>query len=666
VAPPEGKLIAMAYSEPHIEKHSPLHPQYRADIDGLRAVAVLSVVGYHVFSGAIRGGFIGVDVFFVISGYLISTIIFGNLERERFSYVEFYRRRVRRIFPALLIVLAGSLIAGWFLLRSDEYAALGKDTAGSAAFVANFTFWQEVGYFDTDSALNPLLHLWSLAVEEQFYIVWPVILWIIWKLWKRGFLVLTGGLALISFTLNVLTLSTDPTADFYSPVTRLWELMVGGILAYLMLHKESHLGRGKNWSAIAGIALIVSAVFVFDAGSPYPGWRALLPTVGAFLLISAGPHVWFNRTVLAHPAAVWVGLISYPLYLWHWPLLAFAQTMNEYAELGSSTRGIRIVVVLTSFVLAWLTYLFIESPIRSGSARSVSPIILASALSMIFVIGLWLDYIAGLPMRSVDENPKSRFLQYYTWLHKSGFTLYYRKDCDFYNGQLKPAKASIAESCTTPGLKGTWFLWGDSYAQALSYGLKSILPANTSLAQVATSGCRPSLSRIAIPTPGNACNVSNDFARLRISQLRPETLILTQRNDHELTNWDEIALFAKNNGVERVFLIGPLPEWLPSLPQVVATNYFDNIKNKIIDFGISASILSTDRILRDRYGNDRDLNFISILAQLCKGSKCRARLPGKEPYDLIALDYGHLTPEGSVFVAQHILAEHLVEREAQP
>jgi hypothetical protein len=280
---------------------------------------------------------------------------------------------------------------------------------------------------------------------------------------------------------------------------------------------------------------------------------------------------------------------------------------------------------------------------------------------MIFVIGIGLDYSAGAPMRSVDANPKSRFLQYYTRLHKSGLALYYGSDCDFYDWELKNAKASIVESCTAPGFKGTWFLWGDSHAQALSYGLKSIVPANTSLAQVATSGCPPSLSHIARPTPGNACNVSNDFARLRISQLRPGTLILAQRYNHELTNWDEIAHFAKNNGVERVFLIGPLPEWLPSLPQVVATNYWNN-NTQMIDFGISHSVMSTDRILGDRYGNDRDLTFISVIAQLCKGNECRARLPGKEPYNLIALDYGHLTPEGSVFVAQHILAEHLVER----
>jgi peptidoglycan/LPS O-acetylase OafA/YrhL len=657
----------MVYSDPTIQKHSSLHPQYRADIDGLRAIAVLSVVGYHAFPGVIKGGFIGVDIFFVISGYLISTIIFGNLERERFSYVDFYQRRVRRIFPALLVVLASSLLAGWFLLRSDEYAALGKHVAGGAAFVANFIFWQEAGYFDAESASKPLLHLWSLAVEEQFYILWPLILGSVWRLWKGGFVAITGGLALISFTLSVLMLSTDPTAAFYSPLTRLWELMVGGILAYLMLHKESHFGRNKNWSAIAGMALILGAVFVFDRDSPYPGWRTLLPTVGAFFLISSGPHVWLNRTVLAHPVAVSVGLISYPLYLWHWPLLAFANVMSEYSEFGPSTRTVRIVLVSSSFVLAWLTYRFVERPIRSRSAWRLSPIALVSALSFLFVVAIAITYNNGLPTRSADNNPKSRFLQYYDRLHKIGLTSYYREECDFYDWKLKTAKAEIAESCTTPGPKGAWFLWGDSHAQALSYGLKSIIPAGVSLAQVATSGCPPRMSAITSATPGNACNLSNNFARSQIIQLMPETLILTQREGHESTNWDEIARFARDNGVKKVVLVGPVPEWLPSLPQVVVTNYWGK-DAQTIDIGLSESVFATDRILQERYESDHDLTFISVIEHLCETGGCRAKVPGKEPYNLLAVDYGHLTPDGSVFVSKSILAEYLIAQNgaAQP
>jgi hypothetical protein len=222
------------------------------------------------------------------------------------------------------------------------------------------------------------------------------------------------------------------------------------------------------------------------------------------------------------------------------------------------------------------------------------------------------------------------------------------------------AKAKIADSCTTPGLKRTWFLWGDSHAQALSYGLKSIIPAGVSLAQVATSGCRPSMSAITYSTPGNACNLSNNFARSQIIQLRPGTLILAQEKDHELTNWDEIAHFARDNGVKMVVLVGPVPQWRPSLPQVVVTNYWDK-DAQTIDAGLSASILTTDRILQERYENDRDLTFLSIIEHFCKTSGCRAKVPGKEPYNLLAVDYGHLTPDGSVFVGQHIFAEHLIE-----
>ncbi|MFA6121206.1 MAG: acyltransferase, partial [Sideroxydans sp.] len=202
------------------------HPKYRADIDGLRAIAILAVVGFHAFPTWVKGGFIGVDVFFVISGFLISTIIFGSLSRDAFSFAEFYARRIKRIFPALFLVLVASFVFGWFALLADEYKQLGKHIAGGAGFVSNFVLWGESGYFDNAAETKPLLHLWSLGIEEQFYFVWPLLLWFAWK---RRFNLLTIALvvAVVSFALNVFTVRSDPVAAFYSPLTRFWELMVG-------------------------------------------------------------------------------------------------------------------------------------------------------------------------------------------------------------------------------------------------------------------------------------------------------------------------------------------------------------------------------------------------------------------------------------------------------
>jgi peptidoglycan/LPS O-acetylase OafA/YrhL len=215
-----------------------VHPGYRSDIDGLRAIAVLSVVGFHAFPSHIKGGFVGVDIFFVISGFLISTIIYGSLERGSFSFVEFYSRRIKRIFPALLLVLFTVLAAGWILLLPDEYKQLGKHVAGGAGFIANFVLWNESGYFDNAAETKPLLHLWSLGIEEQYYIVWPLFLWVIWKT-RLNLLFLTIVATLASFAFNVSQISSDPVGTFYSPLTRFWELFVGSVLAWVTLHQPT-------------------------------------------------------------------------------------------------------------------------------------------------------------------------------------------------------------------------------------------------------------------------------------------------------------------------------------------------------------------------------------------------------------------------------------------
>src|SRR5437870_5550894 len=217
---------------------APVHPnspKYRPDIDGLRALAVLSVVAFHAFPTSLPGGFLGVDVFFVISGYLISTIILENLDKGAFSLAEFYGRRVRRIFPALLVVLLASYVFGWLALLADEYAQLGKHIAAGAGFVSNLVLWNEVGYFDRSADTKPLLHLWSLGIEEQFYLAWPLLLWFSWK--RRFVAPVVLALAALSFIATALWSNVDAVATFYSPLTRFWELLGGSMLAWLALRR---------------------------------------------------------------------------------------------------------------------------------------------------------------------------------------------------------------------------------------------------------------------------------------------------------------------------------------------------------------------------------------------------------------------------------------------
>jgi peptidoglycan/LPS O-acetylase OafA/YrhL len=376
------------------------HPAYRRDVDGLRAVAVLSVLGFHGFSPALPGGFVGVDIFFVISGYLISSIIFESLEQGRFSYVEFYSRRIRRIFPALIVVLLFSYAAGWLVLFPEEFRALGKHTASGAGFLSNLFLYRERGYFDSSAAAKPLLHLWSLGVEEQFYIVWPLLLGLVWRR-RFGLVGTTVAVALASFACNLYIVQHDSDAAFYSPLTRFWELMLGGLLAYWQLHRPRGGDGLANWPALVGAALIAGSLLLINKTRPFPGWWALLPTVGTCLLIRANPTGWFNRIILGNPLAVWIGKISYPLYLWHWPLLSFARII----EGRTPGAAIRMTALAASFALAAATYRWIETPIRRGRFGGRRAVVaLASSMAVIGAVGAATYAGDGLDFRPAARN----------------------------------------------------------------------------------------------------------------------------------------------------------------------------------------------------------------------------------------------------------------------
>jgi len=393
------------------------HPKYRPDIDGLRAIAILSVIGFHAFPSFISGGFVGVDVFFVISGYLISTIIFSSLEINRFSFIEFYSRRIKRIFPALILVLVACYVFGWFSLLTNEYELLGKHIAAAAGFVLNFVLWNEAGYFDEAAALKPLLHLWSLSIEEQFYIFWPLLLFLVRK-WRLNFLALTLLIAIGSFAINVATRS-NTTEVFYSPLSRFWELMTGGVLAYIELHHPVLESKLPNVKSVFGFLCIIGTTFLVIKTFRYPGWWATLPTAGAFLMISAGQDAWLNRTVLANRAMVYIGLISYPLYLWHWPLLSFAHIVENQMP----SPRIRIAAVLISFVLAWLTYMLVERPVRFGKHGQYKTIVLCVLMVAIGGSGYWTFESHGLtPYKRASPIAKNGSVLEQMSLAKKDFT----------------------------------------------------------------------------------------------------------------------------------------------------------------------------------------------------------------------------------------------------
>jgi peptidoglycan/LPS O-acetylase OafA/YrhL len=434
---------------------------YRPDIDGLRALAILPVVLFHAFPQLLPGGFIGVDIFFVISGYLITSILLKDIQQGRYSINHFYARRVRRIFPALSIVLLFCLALGWIVLTAVEYRSLGKHAAGGAGFVANIMFWKEAGYFDAAGDTKPLLHLWSLGIEEQFYIVWPLLIYFVYKR-SWNILLIIVGVATLSFGLNVVRIGVDPIGSFYSPLSRAWELALGALLAHQAISPnlswKAVIEKYSSSISIVGFLFIVLGFFVIHEGRAFPGWWALLPAVGSALLIAAGPSTWMNRMVLSRSWMVWIGLISFPLYLWHWPLLSFARII--YSE--HPPVDVRVVLVVASIVLATLTYWFIEKPIRNSGQRKSLIWFISIFMLLIFIAGAIVYKTKGVKSRHagmLNADPSS--------LTMGADRGRWSTDCGI------PLEAkSILKSCYSPkDEKATYAVWGDSKGEAIFYGL---------------------------------------------------------------------------------------------------------------------------------------------------------------------------------------------------
>lgn len=619
-------------------------PAYRADIDGLRAIAVLLVIVFHAFPELLPGGFIGVDIFFVISGYLISSILFNSFERGDFSYLEFYARRIKRLFPALILVLASCFVLGWFFLPPAEYKQLGKHIAAGSGFISNIVLWQESGYFDADAGTKPLLHLWSLGVEEQFYLVWPLLLGLLAR-HRRNFLAIILIIGAASFAINLYTVSSNPPAAFYSPLSRFWELMLGGGLAYAALQQRGPAPGPAlaNWHAPAGLAMIACAAFLMTERSATPGWWALLPTLGAFLIIRAGDGAWLNRRFLAGRWLTGIGLISYPLYLWHWPLLSFLRIY----EGGMPSLQLRLIAVELSFLLAWLTYRAVEKPFRSHAGASQGRIaLLGIGMLLVSALGLQAYLGDGASARTVRQNPE------FAYDHEAG----YRYHHCFIDRTSDPSEfAPYCSGSASAALQGKplVLIWGDSHGASLYPGLQNLSTASGAfrLAQYTTGGCPPLVGQRDL---GEArCSEINAHVVSKIRQLRPDTVILSSywlrcacsADDHASVRKTIETL--KELKVKNIVLFGQLPTFAGSQPVIAKQEFIAGKVDRTFK-NVELGSLQINDTLKRLAGETR-VAFVSPSELLCNASGC---LISASPQTLspMAWDYGHLSGKGSVFL----------------
>lgn len=650
------------------------HFHYRPAMDGLRGVAVLAVLGFHSFPEIVAGGYVGVDVFFVISGFLITSIIARQLTRAEFSFVDFYWRRVRRLFPALVLVLTTTLALGWFLLLPDEFKQLGKHAASAAAFVANIALWRESGYFDTAAEFKPLLHLWSLGIEEQFYLIWPVLLVALWNR-QRALLLTLTALVLASFVLSVHLAAASPVASFYSPASRFWELGAGCLLSLWIERRRERpeevppedrrmLELGCELLPVAGIILILASIAEFDAATPFPGWPALLPVVGTLLILAAPETSWVQRHILGSRPLVFTGLISYALYLWHWPLLSF---LNILAA-GSPPIALRAAALGFSVLLAWLTYRYIELPVRKQRSRKFNWR-LAGATVAAGIAGLTIYASGGvaqrfdIDIRALRHGPRS----------------------DAQCMERFDANAPINYCRVTAADPPSILFMGDSRAHAIYEIAAPLLAPAQSVMLLGRGGCPPLLNvRIKGYDPNEReCGaVWRTFVRY-VHQIKPNVVVLVGNGSFLITNpkielsregasapeskeaifeYGIRSLMSELTRSSRVIHLGEIPGFRtgPSCflraVRLPTTDCFPERDRKQVELAMAPYHRIIDRLPATFPG----LQLIDAMAALCVDGICSQRPPGKP---ILYSDAVHLSPAGARLLVDHTDLRDLISRD---
>ncbi len=642
---------------PHSPR-TPGAPAYRPDVDGLRALAVLAVVGFHYDLPGLGGGFVGVDVFFVISGYLITSLILRGLQGEGFSLRRFYERRVRRIFPALFVVLAATCAAGTIVLLPGELEALGRSTLATLGFASNILFWSQSGYFAAPALTKPLLHTWSLAVEEQFYIVFPPLIFAVCR-WRRSSMPWTVlALAGVSFAFSVYQVGTDDAAAFFLPFGRAWEFLAGTWLV-VSPWRDRELRSVRQVAGWAGLAAILAAAVSYDGRTDFPGHGALLPVLGAAALIWSGERGHPVTRALSTWPAVSIGLVSYSLYLWHWPVLVLARAWLVVPPTPLQTAGL----VVLSFVLATATWRWVEQPFRRrrGAARAFAGA--ASAAAALGGAAAFLVLASGLPGRVPAEVNR---------LAAAAETVR-QTDC-FQRSAPEPGSACRLGESGDPD----FVLWGDSHARAVVPGFDE-LAREHGLAGLAfgRGGCPP-LASVGRGAREPCRRMAREAIEYLVAEPGLRTVVMAARWDLYLQGGALYGRAVSEEGEEaegergrfaraleatvrrlreaglKVLLLGPVPEIPYDVPRALAASRF---LNRHVELGPDrasfearqAGVLAMLADLAARPG----VSLVLPHAALCQSGTCHV-IAGGEP---LYFDDSHLSPTGARVVVQSLSPE---------
>jgi peptidoglycan/LPS O-acetylase OafA/YrhL len=620
----------------------------------LRAVAVLAVVGYHYLGGFFGGGYIGVDVFFVISGYLLSAIIISELQAGRFSFSGFYERRIRRIFPALFALLAVCCAFAWLFLLPPDIVSFSRSMLAASLSVSNFHFWQTSNYFDAPSAVRPLLHTWSLGVEEQFYVVLPIFIFLLQRYLPRYLRTIVIVVAVASFAWSVVDVRIDPGAAFFLPFTRAWELLLGTILALRIIPVP----RSQVWReviAACGILGILRSLVTLTVNSPFPGENALLPCGAAAAIILSGEtgNTLTSRFLSRRPL-VFVGLISYSLYLWHWPVLVFSRIAVFKKFDVPATLGNRLLLAIISIAIAAVSWRFIETPFRSGPRRPTKRAIFVfggACVSIFVVSALALSSTRGITGRfSPSADAIAEYLNYGESHPNEAKTLFGSGSC-FLDRRESLAHFNEAECLKAIPGKREILIFGDSHAANLRFGLGSSF-RNLNFLQATSSSCPPTLAQNRISTP--ECK---QFVNKVLNEYIPEktiTMVLLDAdwNSADLNNLTDTVDLLHKRGVS-VVVFGPFPEYDSDLPRLLAksiANGETDFVRKHLDPQQEILDAHMSQMARDTW----HVPYVSPLKVLCPDGRCVEYAAKDVP---VEFDTSHLTLQGSEYLGHGVSTE---------
>jgi peptidoglycan/LPS O-acetylase OafA/YrhL len=625
---------------------------YRKEIDGLRALAVLPVILFHAGFAPFRGGFVGVDIFFVISGYLITTIIVGEIERGSFSLIKFYERRARRILPALFFMMLCTLPFAWYWMLPNQLAQFSETLIAVPLFYSNILFYLTSGYFETASELKPLLHTWSLAVEEQFYVLFPLFLLFSWRLGKKQIVLLLLLLALTSMLAAQWGSLTHPSFTFFLLPTRGFELLIGSLISLSINPqkiKESISQSLCQFLSISGLLLIVYAIVSFNDKTPYPSLYTLAPTLGASLILVFSSSQDVVGKLLGGKIFVGIGLISYSTYLWHQPLLAFAR-LKGFSELTSTNL---LIILGSTVLLGYLSWRFVERPFRDAKIISLKKFTILSLVLAIMFVGMgFYGY--------KNEGLLSRFpIEAQLYVQYNDFKNWYvpvRKDQCHLQDINSIKHADICYENKRPLIA----LWGDSHASALYPGLKKLQEQyNFGVSQLTAAGCPP-LSDIDKQSRLN-CDLINTQNLQDLSKANPDILILHSAwqygNNESIKNklndlLDRINISLPNT---KIIIFGPVARWAVS-PQHSSFLFWLTNKNVPVPNRLSGTVLTEMEVLLGQLSISRNVKYISLSKIMCNEDGCISRL-GNNINDFMQIDSSHLSKAGSEFIMDIIKSE---------